>query len=163
MSAIAAGTWADLARAAARGRDRLDPAPRRQLLAFQVSGDAYALPVERVRGISRLRPVTPVPRAPAEMSGVVSLRGEMVQLIDLARRLGLEPAPAQRRSRIVVAFAGDGVAGLRVDAVNEVLRVSEDEIRPADGDADLVESLCVLGGRFVSLLDLDRVLDLDGG
>jgi purine-binding chemotaxis protein CheW len=158
--------WESLARAAG-GVHGPAPVPdaERQLLAFSLAGGRYALPVERVREIARLRPITPVPRLPAAVLGVVSLRGEIVQVIDLRRRLGIESAPQpEGAGRIVVVYAGDaGVAGLRVDRVSEVMRVPETAIRPSAADAGAVEALCSRGESFVSLLDLEKVLDLDAG
>jgi purine-binding chemotaxis protein CheW len=134
-----------------------------QLLAFVIDGALYALPVERVREIVRMRSVTPVPRVPAEVCGVISLRGEIVQVLDLRRRLGLEPVAATRASRIVIVHGEDGrVAGLLVDAVREVLSVAEDALRQAQAGAAVVDALCVREDEFVSLVDLDRVLEVDG-
>lgn len=164
MNAAGRDSWQELARAAAEPHRAPELEEERQLLAFSVAGDAYALPVERVRGISRLRPVTAVPRVPADVRGVISLRGEIVQVVDLASRMGLPGGAPARRGRIVVVYAGDaGVAGLLVDEVTEVMRVRETALRPVSGDAERVEALCVCGDRFVSLLDLDKVLDFDAG
>ena len=158
-----ASRWELLARAAARRReDDADGLDQLQLLAFVLVGTCYALPVERVREIVRVRPITPMPRVPAEVLGVISLRGEIVQVVDLRRRLGLEEAPPTRTTRIIIVHGADGrVAGLLVDAVREVLSVDEEAVRPASGEASSVESLCVRGEEFVSLLDLDRVLGFD--
>jgi purine-binding chemotaxis protein CheW len=102
-----------------------------------------------------------VPRLSVEVLGVISLRGEIVEVVDLRRRLGLEPTAPDRRSRIIVVYGTDGgIAGLLVDGVAEVLSVDESDLRSASGDA--VESLCVRGDEFVSLLDLDRVLEING-
>ncbi len=153
--------WEALARAAV-GRRPAQPAPEteRQLLAFELAGGRYALPVERVREIARLRPITPLPRAPRAVLGVVSLRGEIVQVIDLCRRLGMASEPGTA-GRIVVVYGPDaGVAGLRVDRVTEVMRVPETAFRPA-ADPGAVEALCTRGESFVSLIDLEKVLDFD--
>jgi purine-binding chemotaxis protein CheW len=99
---------------------------------------------------------------PEEVRGVISLRGEIVEVIDLRRRLNLDPIDPIRSTRIIVAHGEDGrVAGILVDAVREVSRISEDAIRPAvAGELGAVESLCVRGDEFVSLIDLDRVLQI---
>ncbi len=156
------GGWETLAREAARGLESGgDPADLQQFLTFSLDGASYAIPVERVREIVRIRPITPVPRLSAEVLGVISLRGEIVEVVDLRRRLGLEPTAPARRSRIIMAYGSDGsIAGLLVDGVTEVLSVDESDLRTASGDA--VESLCIRGDEFVSLLDLDRVLEIDG-
>jgi purine-binding chemotaxis protein CheW len=159
--------WEELARGAAR-RDPAasDSEMRRELLVLWLEGDPYGLPVERVREIVRLRAITHVPRVPASVRGVISLRGEIVQVIDLRRRLGLpaqEGGAGGRRARIVVLNGDDGqLTGLLVDRVSEVLRVDEDELRPpASRDADTVAALAAYGERFVSLFDVDRLLELD--
>jgi purine-binding chemotaxis protein CheW len=103
-----------------------------------------------------------MPRVPEEVSGVISLRGEVVQVVDLRRRLGLAAAETTRASRIVVVHGGDDrIAGLLVDAVREVLSVSDESLRQASSEAGVVEALCVHQERFVSLVDLDRVLAVD--
>lgn len=163
MSTETNPSWELLARAAARAREARDEsASLRELLRVEVAGSPYALPIESVREIVRLGPVTRVPRAPALVLGVITLRGEIVQLLDLRRALGAEPAPPGRRSRIVVLHSEAGeIAGWLVDAVNEVLRVSEEDLRPPPGDAgELVTALCVHGGRFVSLLEPERMQNL---
>lgn len=158
---LESGAWLELARDAARPGGRDEHAVHAQrLLVFLLDGAPYALPIERVREIVRRRPITPVPRLPAEVPGVISLRGSVIEVIDLRRRLGLPAGQADRRSRIVVAHDGEGrVAGLLVDAVLAV--VAAGEVTPRDGSAGAVEGLCRSGGRFVSLVDLDRVMDFD--
>ncbi|MGH7286431.1 MAG: chemotaxis protein CheW, partial [Myxococcota bacterium] len=120
------------------------------------------LPIERVREIVRLRSITPIPRVPPIVLGVISLRGEIVQVLDLRQALGAEPEPPGRRARIVVLHGESGeVAGLLVDAVSEVLRVPESELRPAPGEpVPCVGAICTRGDRFVSLLDPDQVFEL---
>ncbi len=157
--------WDVLAREAAQRRDLgSEPVELLQLLTFELEGAPYALPVECVREIVRIRPITPVPRMPEDVRGVISMRGEIVQVVDLRRRLGLEPVEPGRRSRVIVVHGGDGrVAGLLVDAVTEVMSVADDALRPASGEAGAVDELCVRGEEFVSLVDLDRVLAVDAG
>jgi purine-binding chemotaxis protein CheW len=138
-------------------------APQRELLRLEVADEVYAVPVERVREIVGLPIVTRVPRAPRALHGVISLRGEILEVVDLRRRLGLEACAPGRRSRVLVLHGADGSAGgLLVDSVRHVMRVSDESMRaPASGASPLVAALCRHGQRFVSILDLDRVMDLD--
>ncbi len=157
--------WEKLARAAADGPQTRDDATLlREFLTFQLAGDPYAVPVERVREIVRMRPVTPIPRVPAALRGVISLRGEIVEVVDLRLQLGLAPTEPTRASRIIVLHGDDGrMSGLLVDAVTDVLRVTEEAIRSdGQGESGRVGALCVRGDQFISILDFERVLDLGG-
>lgn len=161
---MSSSSWDELARAAARGEEvsaELDSL--RQLLTFTVAETPYAVPVESVREIVRIRPITPIPRISSHVRGVISLRGQIIQVVDLRLRLGLPAAEITRSSRIVVIHADDErVAGILVDAVDEVLRVTEGAILPsAAGDTGTVDSLCARGDQFVSLINLERALDVD--
>jgi purine-binding chemotaxis protein CheW len=154
--------WEALARNAAGGRGADEAAQvLRELLVFLLGGSPYAIPVERVREIVRMRSMTPVPRVPAEIRGVIALRGEVVQVVDLRMRLGLATSEAGRRTRIIVLHGDDDrVTGVLVDAVREVLRVPEDDIRASTaGEGNAVGELFLSGDDFVSILNLDRVLE----
>jgi purine-binding chemotaxis protein CheW len=155
--------WDALARAALRRESQEDTALRREFVTFHLDGDSYALPIEAVREIVRLRPITPVPRVPAPIRGVISLRGEVVQVLDLRLRLGLPLQEPTRATRVMVLHGDDGgVTGLLVDSVRDVLRIPEEQMRSASGgDHEAVAALLVRGDEFVSLLDIDRVLDLE--
>jgi purine-binding chemotaxis protein CheW len=160
------GAWVDLAREAARGHgEAAGPVHAQRLLVFTLDGAPYALPVERVREIVRRRPITPVPRLPPEVLGVISLRGRVIQVIDLRRRLALPAGAVGRRSRIVVAHDGEGrVAGFLVDGVLAVVTAADEALHdPPPGSGGAVEGLCRVGERFVSVVDLDRAMDVDAG
>lgn len=152
-------SWDALARSAANGAEAdAAVAPRLRLLTFTLDGTRYALPIEQVREIVRLRPTTPVPRVSADVLGVISLRGDIVQVIDLRRRLGGAGGSPGSRARIVIVNGlEDRIAGLLVDGVDQVLRVSADALQAPTTDASAVEAIAVDGDEFVSILDLERV------
>lgn len=155
--------WQALARSTARGAEELEQDVVLELLCFRLADGTYALPVERVREIVRLRPVTPVPRVPEAILGAVALRGEIVLVVDLRVRLGLARPEATREARLIVLHgADDRVAALLVDAVRDVLRVSEESLQsPQDSSGGFVRELALRGDDFVSIVDVDRVLDFD--
>ena len=94
-AAPAPGSWDELARAASARRDASAPEVLRQLLCVRIDAAPYAVPVENVREIVRVRPITPIPRVARCVRGVISLRGEIIEVIDLRLRLGLAAgAPA---------------------------------------------------------------------
>lgn len=160
--------WETLARGAASdfGGD-LNGATRvlRELLVFGLDGAAYAVPVERVREIVRMRELTRIPRAPGWLLGVVALRGEVVEVVDLRRRLGLGGSTPDRSNRIIVLHGdADRVTGLLVDSVSEVHRIADEEVLPVQGlDVTSVSEVCPRGEEFVSILDVERVLGVSDG
>lgn len=158
--------WLELARHAARS-DHARPTPevRRELLAIEVGGGCHALPIERVREIVRPGAITRIPRTPAWIVGAIALRGEIVEVVDLGLRLRRAPTPRGPASRVVVIHAEDeGVAGLLVDSVSGVLRVSEqDFVGCEEADFRAVGGLVRVGGRFFGVIELDRVLEAEHG
>jgi purine-binding chemotaxis protein CheW len=109
-----------------------DPAPSStvELCAFRVGEEEYVIDLRRIREIVQPLAVTPVPGAPECLEGVVDLRGEVVPLVDVRRRLGL-PArtPGARPKMLIVNVAGRGLA-LLVDGVTEVVRIPRSSIGP---------------------------------
>ena len=163
---LGASAWARVAReaAGALAGDGAEEASAlvRELLVFGLDGSDYALPVERVREIVRMRELTLVPRTPGWLLGVVTLRGEVVEVVDLRQALGLGRATPDRKSRIIVVHGdADRVTGALVDSVSEVLRVSDHEILPAQGlDLAFVSEVCRRGKEFVSIVDVERALGI---
>lgn len=162
-------SWIGVANAASaalndRGDDATD-STRHQLLVVRLDGSDYAIAIECVRVIVRMRDLTLVPRTPEWLLGVMALRGEVVEVVDLRARLRLPKAKPSRSSRIIVLHgADDRVTGILVDEVSEVLRVSSDEILPADTlELTCVTSICDRDDGFVSILDMDRLLEFDHG
>jgi purine-binding chemotaxis protein CheW len=140
---------ADLARrpktpaALKRGRQQ-DRGPRTEYLAFTLGGDVYAAPVAVIREILKPPPLTPVPRAPHHIVGIVSVRGQLVTVVDLHRRLNLpEYAPTRKARILLIDATGGEVMGVMVDEVLQVYRLAESEIEPA---------AVALGGEVASYL-----------
>jgi purine-binding chemotaxis protein CheW len=91
------------------------------LACFEVAGDCYALDVTQLREVVRWQAVTPLPRAPELIEGVIDLRGAIVPVVDLGRLLrGARIAPG-KRTRIAIAEVDGLVVGLAVDAATEVV------------------------------------------
>lgn len=118
------------ARPAAAGDARV------QLCSFRIGGEDYAVDLMRVREIIPPLPITPVPRAPASVEGVVRLRGEVVPVLDVRKRLGVPAVPPSRKTRFLVVNVARRRIALVVDEVCEVLRLPRRELRPAPPLAD---------------------------
>lgn len=138
-----------------------------QVVVFRLAEEWYGLDIGVVQEIIAWQPVTRVPRAPADVEGIINLRGHIIPVVDLRRRFGLEPAAPGREARIVVAELGERVVGLRVDGVSEVLRVPAGAIEPpttamAGIDSDFIRGVAKTEDRLIILLNPQRLLG-DGG
>lgn len=135
-------------------------------LSFLLGGESYAASIMDVREILTIRSLTDVPRAPKEVLGVVSKRGLVLPVIDLATALGLRTPDRRLRTsqRVLVVGDGDRICGLRVDAVSEVIKLSTQNIESVPPSVGIKNAGLLLGlGRIERhlyiLLDLGAVLD----
>ena len=103
----------------------------REFLVFSVGDDLMGLPLASVREILKVVPVTEVPRAPADVLGILSVRGRITTVYDLRRRLRLPALSPTRHARILLLETKDEIVGARVDSVHYVERLRDDEIEPA--------------------------------
>jgi len=141
-----------------------------QFLTFQSAGDTFAIPIVHIREIIEYGHVTSVPMMPDFINGVINLRGRVVPVIDLAACFGSATSAISRRTCIVIVEMRSGNqqqdVGAIVDHVNEVLEVGTGEIEPPPSfgthiRTDFIEGMAKIEGRFVVILDVSRVLDLD--
>jgi purine-binding chemotaxis protein CheW len=109
-----------------------DRGPLTEYLAFCLAGDVYAAPVALVREILKPPPLTPVPRAPFGAMGIVSVRGQLVTVFDLRKKLRVaEPPPTSKTRILLVESPQQETLGLWVDQVLQVYRLAETEIEAA--------------------------------
>jgi purine-binding chemotaxis protein CheW len=134
------------------------------LMAFRVGAQEFCIDIMTVRELRGWTPATAIPHAPAFVSGVINLRGAVLPIVDLARRLGLAESAPSARHVVIVAQIGSQTIGLLVDAVSDILTV-DDTLIQATPDVAVseqirmfVEGLLPVEGRMISLLNLDRVL-----
>lgn len=141
-----------------------------QYLTFLLAGEMFALGILHIKEIIEYGHLTEVPMMPAFIRGVINLRGCVVPVVDLAARFGRGPSTITRRSCIVIVEVNqEGErqdVGVVVDAVSEVLEIpcADIEPPPAFGTrvrADFIQGMGKVEGRFVIILDVDRVLSVD--
>ncbi len=138
----------------------------RQLVVFSIADEVYAVDIHQVKEIIRVPEITRVPRTPEFVEGVVNLRGSVIPVIDLRKRLGFEAGEAGRDQRIVVMEMGEQTVGMIVDSVSEVLQVAVEDIEPPSPyvlsiDSQYIVGIAKLEERLVILLDADRVLSAE--
>jgi purine-binding chemotaxis protein CheW len=137
------------------------------LATFFLSGEEYGVDVRLVQEIIRVSEITPVPRAPAFIKGVINLRGRIIPVVDLKKKLNLgEVDEAARQSRIVVVKVRERLVGLLVDGASQVLKVPVAIIEPPPDEvveinANYIRGVAKLERRLIILMDLPKVLALE--
>jgi purine-binding chemotaxis protein CheW len=128
-----------------------------QLVVFSLGEEEYALPITHVQEIIRYAEPRAVASDQAWIEGVISLRGKIIPVCDLAGRLGIE-RKQEGRSNIVIVETSGGTAGITVDEVEEVLTIEEDQLDevPAAGTA-FIEAIAKVDDRLVILLNADGI------
>lgn len=134
-----------------------------QFVACRVGNEEFALDVLSVQEINRMTEITPVPKAPSYVEGVINLRGRIIPVLNLRRRFGMPDTERTARSRIVVVSVRGRVVGLAVDAVEEVLRIPRRAIEPpptvgAAAGVEYTQGVGRVRDRLLILLDLPRLL-----
>jgi purine-binding chemotaxis protein CheW len=125
----------------------------------------YGIPVDRVREILDLRPVSPMPNAPSHLLGVIDLRGENVPVVDMRILLGMAPKADTPQTRILVVLlrrdGNEAVIGLRTDQVIDVAQLDDGDHSPlSEGQKLAWDGMSILGigrrnGAVISIIDLD--------
>lgn len=136
-----------------------------EYLCFRVAHEEYAISIMAIKEIIKPREITEVPRMPLFISGVISLRGVVIPVMDMRIRLSMPVSPLTGRERIVVLKRGSGFCGVFVDEVIQVARVKKSDIEapPAvlDGiDREFVAGLGRFDNRMLILLCLETVIDI---
>lgn len=135
----------------------------RELISFRIGDQEFCVDIMLVREIRGWTPATPLPQSPAFVKGVINLRGAVLPIVDLGARLGLGMAEPSARHVIIVVQVERQIVGLLVDAVSDIITVTDDMVQPTpDVASDLarnfVKGLLAIDGRMVSFISLDRVL-----
>ena len=148
---------------------KVDEAPS-QYLTFALGGEMFAVGILNVKEIIEYGNLTEIPMMPTFIRGVINLRGSVVPVIDLAARFGGSPAELGKRTCIVIVEVADADTqhdiGIMVDAVSEVLDIPASEIEPPPSfgariRADFISGMAKVDGKFVIVLEVDKVLSID--
>ena len=135
-----------------------------QLVIFSIGDEEFGVDISQVREIVRLIPITYLPKAPEFIEGVVNLRGQVVAVIDLAKRLVISSKQRGDNTRIIIVEIEGLTMGMIVDSVSEVLRLSSEQIEdvPSVIQTEVQEHYIYgvgkLKDRLLVLLDLKKVL-----
>ena len=136
---------------------------RRELVSFRAGDQEYCVDIMAVREIRGWTPATSLPQSPPYVCGVINLRGAVLPIVDFNNRLGRGAAQPSARHVIIVTHIGARLVGLLVDAVSDILTVTDEMIQPTpdvacDTVRSFVRGVLAIDGRMISLVALDRIL-----
>jgi len=134
-----------------------------QLVSFKIGDEEFGVDILKVQEINRMLEVTRVPNSPDYVEGVINLRGKVIPVVDLRKRLGMPTRDHDKNTRVIVMELSGKVVGFVVDAVSEVLRIPRSVTEPppsvaASENVDYITAVGKLEDRLLTLLDLEKVL-----
>lgn len=137
-----------------------------KIIVFQLKDEEYGIPVEQVRSIEKLQPITRVPGTATYIRGVINLRGVVTPIIDLRKRLDLEEVSTNDSTRIIIVNKDELEAGFIVDAANDVLDISAEFIEPAPEvvggvNVSYINGVAKLDKRIIVMIDLEEILSTE--
>ncbi|HLF86088.1 MAG TPA: chemotaxis protein CheW [Nitrospiria bacterium] len=139
---------------------------KRQLVNFRINNKDYALDIIKIIEIISFKDVTPIPKLPTFIEGVVELRGLVIPVIDLKKRLGLTLAAGGRPNHILIVKIHGTMIGIIVDEVREVIGVEEGSIQSPpeilkDKESEYLMGICKFREKLVLVLDIESLFTHD--
>ena len=134
-----------------------------QFISFTVAEEEYGLELLGVREVIRVREITRLPLAPSFIRGIINLRGDVIPIIDLRERLGLDAQEATAMTRVIVVQVEGQLLGMVVDSASQVVRIPAEHIEQAPLllgrlSRELIAGVGKIDDRLVTLLDVSAVL-----
>jgi len=130
-----------------------------QYLTFQLMAEQYGVPIETVREINRVTEITPVPKTPDFVKGVMNLRGKIIPVVNLRVKFGMDAQDYTRDTCIIVIDTEIGQVGMIVDSVKEVVDLQDNQIEPSpmlgnESSMSFVRGMGKIDNRVIILVDV---------
>jgi purine-binding chemotaxis protein CheW len=141
-------------------------ADMKQLISFTVGAEEYGLELLRVKEVIRMRSITWLPQAPSCMKGIINLRGDVIPIVDLRDRFGLQSQEHTAKTRVVVVEVEGRPVGIVVDSASQVMHVPADQFDPPPsvmgvGSGDFITAIGKTDEKLVIMLDLNRIFSTE--
>lgn len=131
------------------------------LLCFNLADKEYAVNIDSVREVRRIKGITPIPKTLDFIEGVISLRGHVTPIINLRKKLGLPSAGKPNFNRVLITESHNHILGIAVDGVIGVISLDETNIEPPDeviGKAEYLIGVGKIGKRLILVADIEKLL-----
>ena len=136
---------------------------KKQYIVVKIGGEHYGIDISYIDNIVRMSKITRVPKAPSYYRGVINLRGEVVPVMSLRRRMDLDDDEFTDASRIIILkLDAGGLMGVIVDEVNEVLSISEDDIEAPSSTLksknSFINGVGKNGDELISIFEISSII-----
>jgi purine-binding chemotaxis protein CheW len=137
-----------------------------QFVVFDLAGEQYGVEIDSIESIIKCQAVSKLPGTPHFLEGVTNLRGKVIPVLDLRKRIGLEAIPISSDSRIMVITTYNIRFGVIVDGVSEVVHIPEEQVEPvpgilSNGSTEFITGLAKWNDGLITLVNLGILLTHD--
>ncbi len=143
--------------------DNTNSIEEKKYVAFKINEEYYGIDIFNVKAIERVLAFTRIPNSPEYVKGVINLRGEVVPVIDLRKRFGIDSKEIDSNSRIIIVSSNETLIGLLVDSSSEVIQLNSDcvdnppEIKDNISE-DFVKGIGKKDSKLIILIDIEKVI-----
>jgi len=130
-----------------------------QFVSYRIGAQQFAIEIHRLIEILSYGPITPLPGAPASVEGMIDLRGELIPVVDLRKRMGTKNIQNQMQTRILITRIQEQKVGLIVDVADQVYTVPVEDIKAPPEGSEFVLAVAKLNQELLVILDLERLLN----
>ena len=147
-------------------KDRKGTGDLKQFISFSIGEEEYGLELLRVKEVIRIREITWLPKAPSFVKGIINLRGDVIPIIDLRDKFGLESREQTAQTRVIVVEVEGRLMGMVVDSASQVVRIPADQIDPPPPmlggfSQEFITGVGKLDDKLIILLNTDAILTMD--
>jgi len=137
-----------------------------QLISFMIGKEEYGLEILTVKEVIRIREITRIPKAPVFVKGIINLRGDVIPIIDLREKFGLEIQEYTTMTRVIIVEVDGKSIGMVVDSVSQVIRIEKDQVEPPPPliggiSAEYLRGVGKIGEKLIIMLNIDKILTVD--
>ena len=137
-----------------------------QMVSFAVGKEDYGINIETVKEVIKIKSITQLPKTPSFVRGVINLRGDVIPIIDLREKFGLEQEDYTEMTRIIVVDIDDKSIGMVVDSVSNVINIAQSDIEPPPPlvsglSEEYLKGVGKIGEELIILINIDKILTTD--
>jgi len=134
-----------------------------QVVSFSVGEEDYGINIETVKEVIKVKSITQLPKTPSFVRGVINLRGDVIPIIDLREKFGLQQEDYTEMTRVIVVDIDDKSIGMVVDSVSNVINIAQNDIDPPPPlvsglSEDYLKGVGKVGEELIILLNIDKIL-----